>query len=186
MLVGCFSSQQHASVSQGRFCRDSCTCCHTEIEVADQTCYLTQSQYFHTAETTRSSTDEAWWSPQYQHLVTVMTRPGTKPGSTAGFDSRSAALETDTLPLGPGARFVLCRRRSEEAFEKGTVLTVAFPSLAIPPLVQTETVSQLCWPLTHSIPSSSQCLNVMRQYLSNKTTKQKDAHTKFGSLTKKL
>ena len=40
--------------------------------------------------------------------------------------------------------------------------------------------------LTHSIPSCSQCLNTMRQYPSNKTTKQKDAHSKFGSLTKKL
>ena len=40
--------------------------------------------------------------------------------------------------------------------------------------------------LTHSIPSCSQCLNVTRQYLSNKTAKQKDAHSKFGSLTKKL
>ena len=27
---------QHASVSQGQTCSDSCTCCHTEIEVADQ------------------------------------------------------------------------------------------------------------------------------------------------------
>ena len=35
-------TQQHASLSQGRFCSDYCTCCHTEIEVADQTFYLTQ------------------------------------------------------------------------------------------------------------------------------------------------
>ena len=44
-LVGCLTSQQHASVSQGRICTDSFTCCHTEIEVADPTFYLTQSQY---------------------------------------------------------------------------------------------------------------------------------------------
>ena len=31
------------SVSQERFCSDSCTCCHAEIEVADQTFYLTHS-----------------------------------------------------------------------------------------------------------------------------------------------
>ena len=37
-----FASQQHASVSQGSICSDSCTCCHTEIEFADQTFYLTQ------------------------------------------------------------------------------------------------------------------------------------------------
>ena len=36
-LVACLTSQQHASVSEGRICSDNCTCCHTEIEVADQT-----------------------------------------------------------------------------------------------------------------------------------------------------
>ena len=45
LLVGCLTSQQHASVSQGRICSDNFTCCHTEIEAADQTFYLTQSQY---------------------------------------------------------------------------------------------------------------------------------------------
>ena len=44
-LVGCLTSQQQASVSQGRICSDNFTCCHTEIEDADQTFYLTQSQY---------------------------------------------------------------------------------------------------------------------------------------------
>ena len=39
------TSQQHASVCQGWICLDNCTCCHTETEVADQTCYRTQSQY---------------------------------------------------------------------------------------------------------------------------------------------
>ena len=43
LFVGCLTSQQHASVSQGRICSDSFTCCHIEIEVADQT--LTQLQY---------------------------------------------------------------------------------------------------------------------------------------------
>ena len=41
LLVGCLTSQQHASVSQGRTCTDNFTCCHSEIEVADQTFYLT-------------------------------------------------------------------------------------------------------------------------------------------------
>ena len=45
LLVGCLTSQQQASVSQGRICSDNFTCCHTEIEVADQTFYVTQSQY---------------------------------------------------------------------------------------------------------------------------------------------
>ena len=34
-------SQQHASVSHRQLGSDKCTCCHTEIEVADQTFYLT-------------------------------------------------------------------------------------------------------------------------------------------------
>ena len=42
LFVGCLTSQQHASVSQGRICSDNFTCCHTEIEVADQTFHLTQ------------------------------------------------------------------------------------------------------------------------------------------------
>ena len=36
LLVGCLTSQQHASVSRGRISSDNFTCCHTEIEVADQ------------------------------------------------------------------------------------------------------------------------------------------------------
>ena len=39
------ASRQQACVSQGRICSDKCTCCHTEVKVADQTFYLTQSQY---------------------------------------------------------------------------------------------------------------------------------------------
>ena len=42
--LACFTSQQHAGVSQGRIGSDESTCCHTEIGVADQTLYLTQSQ----------------------------------------------------------------------------------------------------------------------------------------------
>ena len=45
LLVACLMSQQHASVSQGRLLTDNFTRRHTEIEVADQTLYLTQSQY---------------------------------------------------------------------------------------------------------------------------------------------
>ena len=55
LLVGCLTSQQHASVSQGRICEDDCMCCHTEIEVADQTFYLTQSQYTDTGPTSPSA-----------------------------------------------------------------------------------------------------------------------------------
>ena len=55
LLVGCLTSQQHASVSQGRICSDNFTCCHTEIELADPTFYLTQSQYTDTGLTSPSA-----------------------------------------------------------------------------------------------------------------------------------
>ena len=63
LLVGCLTSQQHASVSQGRICTDNVTCCHTEIEAADQTFHLTQSQYTDTRPTSPSAdpiTPGAW------------------------------------------------------------------------------------------------------------------------------
>ena len=63
LFVGCLTSHQQASVSQGRICSDHFTCCHTEIEVADQTFYLTQSQYTDTGPTSSSAdpiTPGAW------------------------------------------------------------------------------------------------------------------------------
>ena len=71
-LVGCLTSQQHASVSQGRICTDNFTCCHTEIEAADQTFHLTQSQYTDTGPTSPIAnpiTPDAWqgshWSANF-------------------------------------------------------------------------------------------------------------------------
>ena len=43
LSVGCLTSQQHASESQGRIYSDNFTCCHTEIEVADQTVHLSHN-----------------------------------------------------------------------------------------------------------------------------------------------
>ena len=72
LLVGCLTSQQQASVSQGRICSDNYTCCHTEIEVANQTFYLTQSQYTDTGPISPSAdpiTPGAWqgshWSDNF-------------------------------------------------------------------------------------------------------------------------
>ena len=115
LLVGCSTSQQQASVSQGRICSDNCTCCHTEIEVADQTFYLTRSQYTDTGPTSPSAdpiTPGAWqgsqWSANFE--VTGMTRPRKNPGAsgirTRIFRSRGGRLNhlaneavsaTDTL-----------------------------------------------------------------------------------------
>ena len=86
------TSQQHARVSQGPICSDKFTCCHTETEVADQTVYLTQSQYTDTGLTSPSTdpiTPGAWqgsrWRANFQ--VTCMTRPGKIP------------IRTPNLPL---------------------------------------------------------------------------------------
>ena len=68
LLVGYLTSQQQASVSQGRICSDNFTCCHTEIEVADPTFYLTQSQYTDTGPTSPSAdpiTPGAWQGSQW-------------------------------------------------------------------------------------------------------------------------
>ena len=72
LFVGCLTSQQHASVSQGRICSDNCTCCHTGIEVAEQTFHLTKSKYIDTRPTSPSTepiTPFAWqgshWSVNF-------------------------------------------------------------------------------------------------------------------------
>ena len=54
-LLACFTSQQHASVSQGWIRSDNCTCFHIETEVADQTFYLTHSKYTDTRPTSHST-----------------------------------------------------------------------------------------------------------------------------------
>ena len=62
-LLACLTSQQHASASQGRTCSDNFTCCHAEIKSADQTFYLTQSQYTDIGTTSPSAdpiTPGAW------------------------------------------------------------------------------------------------------------------------------
>ena len=61
------TSQQQASVSQGWICSDNFTCCHTKVEIAGQTFYLTQSQYTDTGLTSPSSdpiTPGAWQGSQ--------------------------------------------------------------------------------------------------------------------------
>ena len=95
-LVACLTSQQHASVSQGRICSDKLTCCHTEIQVADPTFYLTQSQYTDTGPISPSAdpiTPGAWqgshWSANFE--VTGMTRPRKNPGASE--------IRTGDLPL---------------------------------------------------------------------------------------
>ena len=96
LFVGCLTSQKQASVSQGRVCSDNFTCCHTEIDVADPTFYLTQSQYTDTGTTSPSAdpiTPGAWqgshWSEKFE--VTGMTRSRKNPGASG--------IRTRDLPL---------------------------------------------------------------------------------------
>ena len=71
LLVGWLTSQQHACVSQGRICSDRC--CHTEMEIADPTFYLTQPQYTDTRPTSPSADpvmpvacEGSHWSANFQ------------------------------------------------------------------------------------------------------------------------
>ena len=92
LLVGCLTSQQHTRVFQGRICTDNFTCCHTEVETADQTFYLTQSQYTDTGPTSPSADPimpGAWQGSHWSAIfsVTGMTRP-RKIAVQAGFEPR--------------------------------------------------------------------------------------------------
>ena len=108
-LLACLTSQQHASLSQGRICSDNFTCCHTETEAADQTFHLTQSQYTDTVPTSPSAdpiTPGAWqgvhWSANFQ--VTGMTRPQKNLGARGIRTPGSSALEADALTTRPISR----------------------------------------------------------------------------------
>ena len=107
MFLGCLTSQQHASVSQERICSDSCTCCHTEIEVADQTFHLTQSQYTDTGPTSPSTdqiTPGAWqgshWSATSHGYDPTPEKSRRKRDSNPG----PSALEADALTTRPTRR----------------------------------------------------------------------------------
>ena len=103
LFVGCLTSQQHASVSQGRICTDNFTCCHTETDVADQAFYLTQSQYAGTGPTSPSTdpiTPDAWqgshWSANFEvdpppppQKKKILAQAGFEPGI---FRSRGGRL----------------------------------------------------------------------------------------------
>ena len=100
LFVGCFTSQQHASVSQGRIRLDNFTGCHTETDIADPTFHLTQSQYTNTGPTSPSADDitpGAWqgshWSANFE--VTGMTRPQKNPVAS-GIRTRDLQLSWRT------------------------------------------------------------------------------------------
>ena len=102
LFAGCFTSQQHASVSLERICSDKFMRCHTEIQVADQTVYLTQLQYTDTKPTSPSADPIMPGVWQGRHFsanfeVTGMTCPGKIPRCERELTPRSSTLMTDTL-----------------------------------------------------------------------------------------
>ena len=110
LLVACLTSQQHISVSQGRICSDNLTCCHTEIEIADQNFYLAQSQYTDTGLTSPSSDpikpgdwQGSHWSANFE--VTGMTRPGKKSHRKRESNPGSYPLGADALTTRPTRRW---------------------------------------------------------------------------------
>ena len=68
LFVGSVASQQHAIVSWGRIRSDSCACCHTEIEIADQTFY-----------TGIEVADQTFYPIQSQYADTGPNSPSTDP-----------------------------------------------------------------------------------------------------------
>ena len=80
VIVCCLTSQQHACVSQRLICSYNYECCHTEIDVADQTFYLTQSQNAESGPTSPSADPVIPSARQGNHwsvnfYVTRMARP---------------------------------------------------------------------------------------------------------------
>ena len=111
LLVGCLTSQQQASVSHGRICSDNFTCCHTEIEVADPTFYLTQSQHTDTGPTSPSAdpvTPGAWQGSQFlSHWYDSTPKKSRRRRES---NPGSSALEADALTTRPTRLFKPCRQ----------------------------------------------------------------------------
>ena len=107
LFVDCFTSQQHAGVSQRRSSPDNCTCCHTEKEVADQPFHLIQSQYTDTGPTSPSTdplTPGAWQGSQWSAIVFSRWCDSTQKnphGESGNRTPGSSALEADVLTTWP-------------------------------------------------------------------------------------
>ena len=105
----------------GWVCSAYSACCHNEIDGADQTPYLTQSQYTDTGLTSPSvdpATPGAW---QGSPWVTGMTSRGKRSTAKAGIEHTSAALEVDALPPDQrGSHLVKNLRRADQESGQST------------------------------------------------------------------
>ena len=108
-FVGCLTSLQRASVSLRQICSDNCTCYHTEIEFADQTFYLSQSQYTDIGPSCPGAdpiTPGAWQGASIFKLLTWVDLE-KRSMAKAWIKPRSAALEADALTTRP-TRWLFC------------------------------------------------------------------------------
>ena len=110
-LLACLTSQQHARVCEGRICSDNFTCCHAETEVADQTFYLTQSQYTDTGPTSPFADPimpGAWqgshWIANFESHWYDSTRK--KSCRKRDLNPGSSAPEADALTTRPTRRWI--------------------------------------------------------------------------------
>ena len=120
-------AQQHASVSQVMICSDNFTCCYTEIEVADSTFYLTQSQYTDSGPSSPSAdpiTPGAWYDST---PIKSRRKRDSNPGSSA--------LETDALPQGQRGGRKQRRREDRRSSWRNKTTTATRPTswLVLPP-----------------------------------------------------
>ena len=104
LFVGCFTSQEHASVSQRRICTDKCTC--TEIVSCRSNILSHPVKYTDTGQTsprTDPGTPGTWqgtyWSTNFQ--VTGMTGPWKRTKAQDGVKPKSAALASDAFTTKP-------------------------------------------------------------------------------------
>ena len=100
----CLTCQQHASVSQGRIYSNNFTCCHTEIEAADQTFHLNRSHDTDTGSTSPSAdpiTPGVWQGPTGVPILKSLVRLGPeKSRRKRNSNPGSSTVETDALTLG--------------------------------------------------------------------------------------
>ena len=125
--LGCLTSQQHASVSQRRMCSENFTCCHTEIEVADPTFHLTQSQYTDsglTSPNTDPFTPGGWQFLSHWY-DSIPEKSRRKRDSNPG----SSALKADALTTSPARRSQ--HKRPCQQFLQALIMTTAFLSILL-------------------------------------------------------
>ena len=95
------------NVSPGRIYSDNCTCCHTEIEVADQAFFLTHSQYTDTGPTCLRITAGAWQGSHWSAILYSHWYDSTRKnpyGARIKSNPESSALGEKALTTRPTER----------------------------------------------------------------------------------